>query len=167
MIKARYNRCEDDSCVYFKQSYDPTYLLLYVDMLIVEKNKTYVQKLKAQLKKEFDMMDLGEAKKILGMEITRDRSSGRLWVSQENYVLKILERFNMAEIRPVTTLLAGHFKLSSKQCLQLPEEDEEMSRVPYAMAVRSLMYAMVCTKPDLAYAVSIVSWFMLNPGKQH
>jgi len=60
------------------------------------------------------MKDLGEAKKILGMEITQDRGSGRLWLSQENYVLKVLEKFNMAEVRPVTTSLADHFKLSSK-----------------------------------------------------
>jgi len=125
MIKTRYNRCEYDSCAYFKQSDNPTYLLLYVDdMLIVAKNKTHIQKLRAQLKKEFEMKDLGETKKILGMEITRDRGSGRLWLSQENYVLKVLERFNMAEERPVTTLFAGHFKLSSKQCPQSPEEEE-------------------------------------------
>jgi len=82
MIKARYNRCEYDSCVYFKQSDDPTYLLLYVDdMMIAAKNKTHAQKLKTQLKKEFDMKDLGEAKKIIGMEITRDRGLDRLWLS--------------------------------------------------------------------------------------
>ena len=115
MIKARYNRCEYDSCVYFKQSDDPTYLLLYVDdMLIAARNKTHVQKLKAQLKKEFDMKDLRETKKILGMTITRDVGSSRLWLSQKNYVLKVLERFNMAEERPVITPLTGHFKLSSK-----------------------------------------------------
>ena len=74
-----------------------------------------VIKVKAQLKREFNVKDLGEAKKILSMEITRHRSSCRLWLSQKNYVLKVLERFNMAEIRPITTLLAGHFKLSSKQ----------------------------------------------------
>jgi len=63
----------------FKQSDDPTYLLLYVDdMLIAAKNKTHVQKLETQLKKEFDMKDLREIKKILGMEITRDRGSDRL-----------------------------------------------------------------------------------------
>jgi len=66
----------------------------------------HVQKLKAQLKKKFDMKDLGEVKKILDMEITRDRGLGRLWLSQENYVLKVLKRFNMAEERPVTTPLA-------------------------------------------------------------
>ena len=47
-------------------------------MLIAARNKTHVQKLKTQLKKEFDIKNLGEAKKILGMEITRDRGSGRL-----------------------------------------------------------------------------------------
>ena len=113
------------------------------------------------------MKDLGEAKKILGMEITRDRGSGRLWLSQENYVLKVLERFNMAEVKPVTTPLACHFKLSTKQCPQSLKKKEEMSRVPYASAVGLLMYAMVCTRLDLTYAISIVSQFLLNPGKQH
>ena len=111
-------------------------------MLIAARNKTHVQKLKAQLKKQFDIKELGEAKKIFGIEITRDRSTGRLWLSQENYFLKVLERFNMAEVRSVTTLLAGYFKLSSKQCPQLPEE-EKMSRVPHASVVRLLMYVMV------------------------
>jgi len=160
MIKARYNRCEYDSCVYFKQSDDPIYLLLYVDdMRIVARNKTHVHKLKAQLKKEFDIKILGEAKKILDMEITRDRGSGRLWLSQENYIHKVFERFHMTEARPVTTPLACHLKLSFKQCSQSPIE-EEISRVPYASAMGSLMYAMVCTRPDLAYAISTVSRFM-------
>ena len=71
----------------------------------------------------------------------------------------------MVEERPVTTPLTGHFKLSSKQCPQLPVEEEEISRVPYANVVGSLMYVMVCTRPDLAYVVSIVSRFMSNLGK--
>jgi len=74
MIKTIYNRCKYDSCVYFKQNTDPIYLMLYVDdMSIAARNKAHIQKLKAQLKKKFDTKDLGEAKKILGMEITQDR----------------------------------------------------------------------------------------------
>ena len=71
----------------------------------------------------------------------------------------------MAEARPITTHLAGHFKLSSKQCPQSPVKEEDISRVLYASAMESLMYAMVCIRPDLAYAVSTVSRFMSNPGK--
>jgi len=73
----------------------------------------------------------------------------------------------MAEARPVTTPLAGHFKLFSKQCPQSSEEEEEMSRVPYASAVGSLMYVMVCTRPDFSYAVNTISRFMSNPRKQY
>jgi len=67
------------------------------DMLIAARNKTHIQKFKAQLKKEFDKKNLKEAKKILDMEITLDRGSGRVWLSQEIYILKMLERFNMAK----------------------------------------------------------------------
>jgi len=64
MIKARYNGCEHKSCVYFKQSDNPTYLLLYIDdMLIAARNKKPIQKLKTQLKKEFDMKKIWEKPK--------------------------------------------------------------------------------------------------------
>jgi len=59
------------------------------------------------------MKDLREGKKILGIKISQDRSTCKLWLSQENYVLKILERFNMAEVRSITTHLAGYCTLSS------------------------------------------------------
>jgi len=108
------------------------------------------------------MKNLREVKKILGMEITRDRDSGRLWLSQENYIFKVLERFNMAEERSLTIFLTHHFILSSKQCPQSLKE-EEMSRITYASAVGLLIYAMVCTRSDLAYAVSTVNQFMSNP----
>ena len=63
--------------------------------------------------------------------------------------------------------LAAHFKLSTKQCPSTDEEKKEMQHVPYASAVGSLMYAMVCTRLDIAHAVSTVSRFMSNPGRPH
>ena len=113
------------------------------------------------------MKDLGTAKKILGMEIRRDRDAKRLWLSQAGYLNKVLERFSMENAKPVSTPLANHFCLSTSQCPKLVEETEDMSKVPYASAVGCLMYAMVCTRPDLVYAVSVVSKYMANPEKQH
>ena len=80
--------------------------------------------------------------------------------------LKMLEMFHMAEEKSITTLLAGHFRLSSSQCPN-SEEENDMSIVPYASGVGSLMYNMVCTRPDSAHAVSIISMFMSNPSKQY
>jgi hypothetical protein len=113
------------------------------------------------------MKDLGATKKILGMEIRRDRDAKTLWLSQAGYVKKVLERFSMENAKPVSTLLANHFRLSISQCPKTVEETEDMSKVSYASAVGCLMYAMVCTRPDLAHVVSVVSKYMANPGKQH
>ncbi|GJT19276.1 hypothetical protein Tco_0877982 [Tanacetum coccineum] len=92
---------------------------------------------------------------------------GKLTLSQTDYISKVLKKFNMSSCKPVPTLLAPHFKLSSHECPKSEEDKEYMSRVPYSSAVGSLMYAMVCTRPDLAHAVSVVSRYMHNPGKIH
>ncbi|KAH9317353.1 hypothetical protein KI387_019122, partial [Taxus chinensis] len=81
----------------------------------------------------------------------------------EDYIYKVLERFNMQNVKPVSTPMAGHFKLSKDQCPSSQEEVKYMTRVPYASAVGSLMYAMVCTRPDIAQVVGVVSRYMANP----
>ena len=58
-------------------------------------------------------------------------------------------------------------QISSKQYTQSSKEEEEFSRISYASAVGSLMYAMICTRSDLAYIVSIVSRFISNTGKKY
>ncbi|KAE8661582.1 putative ribonuclease H protein [Hibiscus syriacus] len=144
------------------------FLLLYVDdMVIVAKNMDDVIGLKTVLSQEFDMKDLDDAKKIFGMEICRDRDSRKLWLSQRGYVEKMLERFTMSSAKPVSTPLANHFKLSLKQCPKTDKEAEDMAKVPYSNAVGYLMYAMVCTRPDLSHVVSQVCKYMFKPGKQH
>ncbi|KAG8472437.1 hypothetical protein CXB51_035357 [Gossypium anomalum] len=144
------------------------YLLLYVDdMLIAAKDKGEIRKVKAQLSEEFEMKDLGPANKILGMEILRDTKTSKLYLSQKGYIEKLLCRFNMRSAKPVSTPLATHFRLSSTLSPQSDDEIEYMSHVPYSSAVGTLMYAMVCSRPDLSYAVSAVSRYMANPGKEH
>jgi len=142
--------------------------VLYVDdMLIAAEHKSDVQKLKGLLSAEFEMKDLGPAKKILGMEIYRDRSQKKLFLSQKGYIQKILSRFGMSTAKPIDTPSAANAHLSIAFAPKTAEEKEYMSRVPYASAVGSLMYAMVCRRPDLAHAVSVVSRFMGESGKEH
>ncbi|KAG8474857.1 hypothetical protein CXB51_031589 [Gossypium anomalum] len=157
MTSHDFKRSSLDSCVYFKKNSDGSfvYLLLYVnDMLIAAKDKGEIRKVKAQLTEEFEMKDLGPAKKILGMEILRDRKASKFYLSQKGYIEKVLCRFNMQSAKPVSTPLAAHFRLSSALSPQSNDEIEYMSYVPYFSAVGSLMYAMVCSRPDLSYAVS-------------
>ncbi|KAG8471995.1 hypothetical protein CXB51_036506 [Gossypium anomalum] len=135
-----------DSCVYFKKNNNGSfmYLLLYVDdMLIASKNKGEIRKVKSQLSEEFEMKDLGAAKKILGMETLRDRKASKLYLSQKEYIEKVLCRFNMQSAKPVSTPLAAYFRLSSALSPQSDDEIEYMSHVPYSSTVGSLMYAMI------------------------
>ncbi|GJV17432.1 retrotransposon protein, putative, ty1-copia subclass [Tanacetum coccineum] len=170
MLSNGFKRSSYDSCVYYR-SYAPgeyIYLLLYVDdMLISCKSKAEIGSTKSLLKKEFDMKELGEAKKILGMEIIRDRSHKILRVSQSGYVSKILNNFRIDNGKSVKMPLGGHFKLSLKDYPVKDCDVERMSKVPYVNAVGSLMYLMVCTRPDIAYVVNGVSRYLANPGKNH
>ena len=120
-------------------------------------------KLKHQLSKEFGMKDLGPAKKILGMQIKRDKQRGTLQLSQSEYIKLVLHSFNMGDAKPVSTPLASHFRLSKDQSPQTYEDKDYVTKVPYASAIGSLMYAMVCTRPDIGHAVGVVSKYMSNP----
>ncbi|KAH9752632.1 hypothetical protein KPL71_014771 [Citrus sinensis] len=164
----KFTRSEHDHCVYFRRLLDKAfiYLLLYVnDMLISSKNRDEIERLKKQLASEFKMKDLGDAQRILGMEIRRDKKNGSVWLTQKSYLKKVLKRLGMDDkTKPVCTSLAPHFKLSSSLCPRSQEERDYMARVPYASAVGSLIYAMVCTRPDISQAVSMVSRYMHNPG---
>lgn len=110
MVSNGYLRSKYDSCVYFGSSSSGgvVYLLLYVDdMLLANKDKSEIKKLKDLLNAEFEMEDLGCAKSILGMDIIRDRSAGTLFVSQERYILKVLDRFDMLNAKFVQTPLGS------------------------------------------------------------
>ncbi|KAG8482688.1 hypothetical protein CXB51_024472 [Gossypium anomalum] len=78
-----------------------------------------------------------------------------------------LEQLILQSAKPVSTPLAAHFRLSSALSPQSDDEIEYMSHVPYSSVVGFLMYAMVCSRPDLSYAVSAVSRNMVNPSKEY
>ena len=136
-------------------------------MLVASRNKAEVQTLKSLLGSEFEMKDLGAAEKILGMEIRRDRDQRKLFLYQEGYILKVLKRFGMNASKPVSTPLTSSIRLSELNSTQSEAEKEYMARIPYASVVGSLMYVMVCIRPDLAQAVGVVSRFMSNLRKEH
>ncbi|GJZ80925.1 retrovirus-related pol polyprotein from transposon TNT 1-94 [Tanacetum coccineum] len=154
-----YKRCAMDHCCYLKKvGSSSIILLLYVDdMLVAGSDMEEI---------EFEMKDLGLAKQILGMSIIRDRTKGTLRLSQEIYIWKVLEKFNMKDAEARCQLLGDHFKLS-KQAPKTKASRRRMAKVPYASAVGSVMYIMVCTRPDIAHAVGVVSRFMSNPGREH
>lgn len=144
------------------------YLLLYVDdMIVAVKDLNEMKKLKELLSSEFEIKDLGYAKRILGIDIHQDRQKGVLTLSQGNYLCKVLRNFMMEESKPVSTPMGSHFKLYSIKAELRSELQEVMESVPSSSAVGSLMYSMIGTPPYIAYGVGLVSCFMSAPDQEH
>lgn len=88
-------------------------------------------------------------------------------ISQSQNISKVLERFNLNDCQSVSTPLADHFKLSKQDSPKNKADRIKMQNDPYTSAVGSLMYAMDCTRPDIALAVGVVSRYMSPLGWEH
>ncbi|GJT51504.1 retrotransposon protein, putative, ty1-copia subclass [Tanacetum coccineum] len=115
----------------------------------------------------FAMKDLGEAAFILGIKIYRDRSKRLIGLSQSAYMDKILKRYRMDNSKRGHIPMQERLDLNKTQGASTPEEVKRMQNVPYASAVGSIMYAVRCTRPDVAFAQNITSRFQQNPGEPH
>ena len=113
------------------------------------------------------MKDLGEVSFVLGIEIHRDRSRRVLGLSQRAYIDRILERFNMQDCKPGIAPVVKGDKLSLSQCPCTDLEKAQMKDIPYASALRSIMYAQVCTRPDIAFITGVLGRYQSNPEHNH
>ena len=112
------------------------------------------------LKAEFEMKDIGATKKILYIEIQRDRKKRLLRLSHYSYIEKVLQQFRMSNLKPAIILFAQHFKQSTGDSTKTEEEKMNMARVSYASAMGSITYLMIFTRPDLAHLVSVMNRYM-------
>ena len=137
-------------------------LLLYVDDMIVASNHPpKLQEICETLHSVFEMSDLGEPKLFLGMNIRRDRDHTILELSQREYILKILNRFEMSEVKPMSTLMV---KRSEKEKNNTPINCEESELVvPFREAIGSLLYLSGTTRLDITYAVNVLSRCQSKP----
>lgn len=101
------------------------------------------------------------------MEIHKDESSSKLWLTHTKYVKKVLVGFNKSNAKVVSTPLAAHFKLSAALCPIDATAKALMSFNPYETAIDSIMYLVVHTRPDITYALGKVSRYMSNLGREH
>ncbi|KAK8694854.1 hypothetical protein V6N13_072398 [Hibiscus sabdariffa] len=165
----RFIRNEDEPCVYKNFSGSiVSFLILYVDdILIIGNDVPTLQSIKTWLSSCFSMKDLGEAAYFLGVKIYRDRSRRLLGLSQSTYIDKVLKRFSMEESKRGFLPMRHGISLSKEMCPSMPQERERMSQILYASTIGSIMYAVICTRPDLSYALSMTSRYQANPGKGH
>ena len=155
-----------DNCIYHNDSGSMIcYLVLYVvDILLATNDLGTLHEVKQFLSKNFDMKDIGEASYVIGIEIHRERSRGILGLYKETYINKVLKRFLMEICSPIVAPMVKGDRFSLDQCLKNDLEREQMRDIPYPSAVGSLMYAQVCTRPNISYVVGVLDRYQSNIG---
>uniref|UniRef100_A0ACD5YKV7 Uncharacterized protein n=3 Tax=Avena sativa TaxID=4498 RepID=A0ACD5YKV7_AVESA len=154
-----FERCQLDHALY-RQGSGEDFLLVgvYVDDLIITgATGNTIDRFKSQMQELFQMSDLGLLSYYLGIEV--QQSDGEIKISQASYAAKILENAGMGQCNPCCTPMENRLKLT-KNCGEVVDETE------YRSLIGSLRY-LVNTRPDLAYAVGVLSRFMEGPGKEH
>ncbi|KAL0405827.1 UNVERIFIED_CONTAM: Transposon Ty4-J Gag-Pol polyprotein [Sesamum latifolium] len=156
-----------DPCIYKKISGSSVAcLLLYVDdILLIGNDVKMLGDIKAWLSTQFSMKDRGEASYILGIKIYMDRSRRILGLTQSSYIEKALKRFKMEQPKRGLLPIRHGIKLSKKQSPKINEEVKRMSNIPYASAIGSIQYVVQCTRPDIAYALSVTSRYQACAGE--
>jgi hypothetical protein len=137
------------------------------DILLASSDISLLLETKRFLSSNFDMKDLVKASFILGIKIHRDRIKGVLGLSQKAYLEKVLKKFSMHACNPMPAPIVKGDKYGSFQSPRNQYEIDQMKSVPHASTVGSLMYAQVCTRPDLAFVTRMLGRYQKNPGIDH
>nr|GFB34829.1 zinc finger, CCHC-type [Tanacetum cinerariifolium] len=150
-----------DKCVYskFDASGKGVFICLYVDgMLIFGTDQVQADVTKEFLSSRFSMKDMGDAEVILGIRIKHENNG--IAISQSHYIEKVLKKFNYSDCTPVSTPLDTCKKL-------MPNRGLAVYQLEYSRVIGCLMYAMTCTRPDIAFDVGKLSRYTSNPGTQY
>jgi hypothetical protein len=162
LINYGFKQCVTDNGVFIKLNPSGTLILtVYVDdILIIGPSIHEINKFKSDVNKRFKANDLGPAHYIIGLQIKRDRIKKTLTISQAKYIKDMLSRFNMIDAKPISTPADPSLVIKADG---KPVKDT----VPYKEAIGSLIYCMVCTRPDIAYIVGVLSRYMAAPKEHH
>jgi hypothetical protein len=159
VLQLGYKQSNADHTLFYKRNMSRlTILIVYVDDIVITGDDDVgIKDLKMQLTKEFEVKDLGKLRYFLGIEVSR--SSKGIYLSQRKYILDLLSETGMLGCRPALTPIDQNHRLSS-------ESGQSVDRAQYQRLVGRLIY-LSHTRPDIAFAVSVVSQFMHDPRTHH
>ena len=154
--------------MFYQFDQDATILAVDVDNITITGNSPRaIKQFKDNLSLRYSIKYIGSLQWLLRIGIERDREKRTISFSQTTYIQMIIECFRMEEAKPLSVPINPRHNLTKSQSPSDPQEIEEIRCIPYREAIGSLMYAVVGTRLDIAYAISYLARFMANPGHAH
>jgi hypothetical protein len=141
------------------------------DLIIASKSLKVIEEFVSQLSLRFKLRDQGPIGSFLGVKLERDYKNNTISLSQPAYIDSVIKEFlnidPSSPFNPVSTPMLENQRLSRLHCPQTDEERSAMAKFPYKAVVGKLLWLAIATRPDIAYAVSVLCRFLADPGKAH
>jgi transposase InsO family protein len=159
LLKFGFVQSQADNCVFLGSFNDvKALLILYVDdALIISQSKLVITEIIEYLKQGFEIKELS-LNKFVGLEITKTHNS--VSITQKNYIEKIIKVFNMDDAQPCNSPADTNVHVTKSF------EDEQVN-FPYREAIGSLLFLSIASRPDISYAVNVLSRYISNPSFEH
>ena len=169
LLSMGFKRLESDRSIYIFVRDDVRIIIpIFIDdITFASSNPAAIDSAINELASHFKLRDLGPTTFLLGIEIIRNPEKQQISLSQRQYIIDALERFNMSDCNPIGTPMDPGAHLSSSMSPQSPEEQKSMETIPYLNAVGTLQYLATSTRPDISFAVGVLARFNKNPGIEH
>ena len=166
-----FTQCKVNQAVFYKRDKDQQMGIVIAvhvdDCTIASLSLAVIESFKSGLHQHVEVTDLGELHWMLGIKIHHDRTGATVHLSQHTYINSILRRYGFEDAKPVSTPFDTQVRLTLEQAPADAAEFVVMHDVPYREAVGALNWVALATRPDIAFAVSTVARFSVNPSMAH
>ena len=164
--KCGFTRSVEDYAVYYRRGLlgKPLWILIWVDDVLWIGEPADIRQAKKELGNQFPLKDLGPAHFFLGMQIIRQPEQHKITLMQDQYIDTVMKRFNFEDAYPVSTPMEPGSRLTNNS--ETPDSTQA-DEILYRSILGSMMYLMLCTRPDLAFAIGKLSKYSANPTTEH
>jgi Reverse transcriptase (RNA-dependent DNA polymerase) len=164
-----FKRCISDPCIYILRDVEKIVIMaVYVDdMILAHNDNNLCERVVAQLDDKFQITDLGEPTRILGMNLQYHPDKGTISINQSTYIKELMTQFNLTSCKPISTPHQPGVYLTKAMEPSNDEERQRMRDTPYGSLVGALNYISTHTRPDISTAVGALCRYISNPGPAH
>ena len=164
-----FTRSAVDHSVFFRRSSNEHTIIAVAtdDMAVTSKRAEDITRFKADIQRYWEITDNGPIRWFLGFQISCDRTARTISINQSAYIQAMVDKFRLTNSAPVATPMVTGATFSTSDSPSTPTQVAHMHGIPYAEAIGSVLWPVIVSRPDAAFAVSTLSQFIQNPRPAH
>jgi N12 class adenine-specific DNA methylase len=170
MLSINFKKIRNDACVYMKMVGSMLVLvLIYVDDFIIGYNNIDLfEQFRIEIKYKYALKDLGQVNYILGMKVTIDKETGQIHLDNQIYLENLMDKYHIIKTKkteciPIEKIDIDNLVVENNTCIEQNLEFNPAINTEYRSMVGSVMFAIICTRPELGYSISKLLLKLISP----